>query len=241
MDTTAALAAQLRNIIQLSAKLPDPMEAITAPPAYDPSRHGGGAHKDGLEHHLDRALDFWNTLPNEPAGIKTRSGLEAWAQAWADSWWTVADDGGPRPSGDPLLWLAGHLSWAIRSFPAIGAFAEEVGAVEAVVVRLSGYGPVVTDSACPSCGSMLVHETTEQGVSEAFTCRDCTNLYTLEGLEAMRKARVTASDQLVTRKELTNILDVPSATIRSWIYRGQVQEVEGKIRISDATRMRNVA
>ena len=140
-----------------------------------------------------------------------------------------------------MLWLAGHLTWAVAHYPGMGEFTEELAAVEQIVIRLSGYGPVATDHACPSCGAMLVHETTERGVSEAFTCRGCSNLYTLEGLEAMRKARVTASDQLVTRKELTNILDVPSATIRSWIYRGQVQEVEGKIRISDATRMRNVA
>jgi hypothetical protein len=232
-----SLQATLHTVIQLAATMPDPHATILGIRGADPSRFGHGGATDGLPFRLDTTIDFWDTEEGDARGIRTRTGVQDWAATWAYSWWSWADDGSPKPAGDKLHWLASRLAWAERHYPAIDEFEDELAYVLSVLEHAHGLDPIATDRTCPSCGGQLQHRVTAAGVQPEFDCSECKNQYSSDGLAVMRRNRILHSDEYVTRDEAAAILGINRSTMRSWIRRGLLKEISGKIRLDDATRL----
>jgi hypothetical protein len=235
------LQATLHTVIQLAATMPDPHAMILGIRAADPSRLGHGGASDGLPFRLDTTLDFWDTAPGDVHGIRTRTGVHDWAATWAYSWWEWADDSSPKPSGDMLQWLASRLAWAERCYPAMEEFAEELAHVQRILEHAHGLDPIPTDRTCPSCGGQLQHKVTSKGVSPEYDCRDCENQYSPDGLELMTDTRIKESDQWIPRDIAAKLLGVSRHRIRVWINRGQLEDRDGRISVSQARTLMRVA
>jgi excisionase family DNA binding protein len=217
------LQTTLHTTIQLAATMPDPHATILGIRAADPSRFGHGGASDGLPFRLDTTIDYWDTETGDVRGIRTRTGIYDWAATWAASWWSWSDDRSPKPSGDTLQWLASHLAWAERCYPAMTEFEEELTYVLRVLEHAHGLDPIVTDRTCPSCGGQLQHHVTDAGVSPEYDCAGCGNQYSSDGLALMASGRAKAAHELVTQQEAARLLQISKKTIHSWIRRGHLQ------------------
>ncbi|MBE6483660.1 MAG: hypothetical protein E7Z96_02600 [Actinomycetaceae bacterium] len=235
------LAAQLQDVIRLANTMPDPHRVWSPVHATDPSRPAtsGGHRTDVLPFGLSNMLDYWDTPPVDPAGIRSRDGLNQWAQAWATAWWTWRDTPSePKPTGQPLLWLHTNLPWAELSYPAMDQFADELDTVYHILQRACGLAPVPTDRHCPTCGTVLVHPVTAHGVADTYHCQDCDTDWTTAGIAEYQRLRIQAANPRVSRAEAARLLRIPRRRIRVWIARGQLTPgPDGLISLAAACRL----
>lgn len=226
--THASLEALLDELITLTSAMPDPEATILGITATRPGS-GGRAYPDCLPFRLADLIDYADTNPGDPAGIRTRTGVADWASLWAYAWWEVSDLTLPHPHGNMLLYLKTHLAWAVEHFPAMDAFETELQTALAWVRKACGHTPVGTVIPCPTCGQSLAHPVSAQGVSEDYECPDCEATWTLDGLTFLASQR----EAWVPRETARTILGVKASLLRLWIHRGQLEEQDGRVNLAD--------
>ncbi|RTE49626.1 helix-turn-helix domain-containing protein [Actinobaculum sp. 352] len=235
---TDKLAAQLEDVIRLAASMPDPHHTWSPVHAADPSRPvtGSPSKPDTLPFGLSHTLDYWDTPPADPTGIRSRTGLNQWATAWAVAWWTWRDTPNePKPTSQPLLWLHANLPWAEISYPAMDQFAAELNTVHYILQQACGLTPIPTDRHCPTCGQTLVHPVTARGVADVYHCEDCDNDWTAQGIAEYQRLRILAAAPYVTRDQAAHLLHISRHRIRVWINRHQLHpRPDGTIPLADA-------
>lgn len=225
--TRAHLEALLDELITLTNVMPDPEATVLGITATRPGS-GGGAYPDCLPFRLAELVDYADTVPGDPAGIRTRTGVADWASLWAYAWWEVSDLALPHPHGAMFLYLKAHLAWAVEHFPAMDAFETELSTALAWVRRACGHAPVGTVIPCPTCGQALTHPVSEKGVSEEYYCGHCEATWTLEGLTFLASQR----DAWVPRQQARTLLGVNASLLRQWIHRGQLEERDGRVNLA---------
>lgn len=226
--THAHLEVLLDELITLTASMPNPEATVLGITATHPGTSSGG-YPDCLPFRLADLIDYADTNPGDPAGIRTRTGVADWASLWAYAWWEVSDLALPHPHGNMLLYLRAHLRWAVERFPAMDAFEAELQTALAWVKRACGHAPVGTVIPCPTCGQSLAHPVSAQGVSEDYECPDCEATWTLEGLTFLASQR----DAWVPRDQARILLGLKASQLRLWIHRGQLEEQDGKVNLAN--------
>ena len=159
--------------------------------------------------------------------------------------------------GDSLTWLA--LSWPRISKTPIGPAAVTlIKTLHATAARLEGYGPEYADHKCPHCVvrneenvPRLERHATTQGLPLLYTCPVCgyaaiidpagwwNNDQSTNTLEATWRARLAEVDAWLTPRDTALILNIPYATIRSRIHRGEIERnTDGEVNLRQAAKLK---
>lgn len=257
------LKALLETVIQLADRMPDPHADLLTVKGINPAGNGHSSNRDGMPFHLDTAIDWWNTAKDDPRGIRSRTGVDSWASAWARSWCEIADDGSQPPSTQALLWLHGRLGWAQANYPFLTEFTTELSHVQHQLEHACGLDPIPTGRTCPSCntqpttqppdtqdtpqqapsarGGVLVRLVTDQGVADNLTCLECGGEFTPQGLASLNRIRLDAlaegQDRWIPRDQARQILGIESVFLRKWISRGNLKEDNGKVNLRHAAQL----
>ena len=145
----------------------------------------------------------------------------------------LAHEWGWQPGDEPYYrYLLRRWPWARTHMPA--DHADRVTHIHGKLQRLVKEGPLPTARICPSCGESQLMETREG----QYWCGTCELVRDESELKALTLFRLTTHDVALPPRDAAQALDIPEQTIYSWIRRGRLPKVNGRVILADAQRLK---